>query len=433
MASRRRPVATAAIVLILAVSALPSASAAASCKGKRATHDFSGMVGVRFSGTPKADVIVGSSAGDELFGKGGNDTICSGGGGDFVIGGPGNDTLALGDDDDYTLADAGKDSYDGGGGLDGVDYFQTSAALVADLAKDTVVAKGVTEKIKSVEVIWGSKGNDRLLGDNGENYLFGWDGNDRILGKGGNDFTTGDLGDDVLDGGTGELNGISYADSGTPVSADLSAGTATGEGSDTFSNFNILNGSRHDDTLVGSDGGEHIIGGDGEDNMQARGGDDFVYADNGDDTIEGGDGLDTISYWFLARLVKVDLGEGSTVEGHEFFNQDFDTFTSIEAAIGSDYEDELIGSSADDILDGGDGNDILTGLGGDHDVLRGGAGDDTINGGDGDADLATFSEATAGVTADLNAGSATGQGSDSLVDIESLMGGAGNDRLTGDG
>jgi Ca2+-binding RTX toxin-like protein len=217
------------------------------------------------------------------------------------------------------------------------------------------------------------------------------------------------------------------------VSADLSAGTATGEGNDTLTNFNILHGSRHDDTLVGSEGAEHILGGDGADNMQAKGGDDHVYADNGDDTVDGGDGLDTISYWFLARLVKIDLGAGEAVEGHEFFNQDFDTFTSIEAAIGSDYEDELIGSSGDDILDGGEGNDIVRGLGGDHDVVRGGLGDDTIDGGDGSADMATFSDSAAGVTANLDDGTATGQGNDSLVDVEGLAGGPYNDRLTGDG
>ena len=51
--------------------------------------------------------------------------------------------------------------------------------------------------------------------------------------------------------------------------------------------------------------------------------------------------------------------------------------------------------------------------------LGGGRGDDTIIGADGN-DTASFAESAAPVTADLGAGTATGQGSDTLTTIEEI-------------
>jgi Ca2+-binding RTX toxin-like protein len=75
------------------------------------------------------------------------------------------------------------------------------------------------------------------------------------------------------------------------------------------------------------------------------------------------------------------------------------------------------------------GNDTLTGSSGD-DLLAGGAGNDTLVGGAGN-DTALFVDATAGVTVNLAAGTATGEGSDSLSGIENAFGGSFDDDLTG--
>ncbi|RDJ23165.1 hypothetical protein DWF00_21195 [Bosea caraganae] len=103
--------------------------------------------------------------------------------------------------------------------------------------------------------------------------------------------------------------------------------------------------------------------------------------------------------------------------------------------------DTLDGGSDDDTLDGGEGNDVLLGNIGDDDLiggagddtLVGGVGDDTLDGGDG-TDIADYSGDTAGVAVDLAAGTADGDaaGSDELSGIETVIGGFGNDRLTGD-
>jgi len=81
-------------------------------------------------------------------------------------------------------------------------------------------------------------------------------------------------------------------------------------------------------------------------------------------------------------------------------------------------------------LFGFSGNDTLSGGTGD-DTLSGGTGDDTLVGGTGN-DRASFRSAAAGVTVDVGAGSATGDGTDVLSTIEDVIGSAFADILTGD-
>lgn len=85
----------------------------------------------------------------------------------------------------------------------------------------------------------------------------------------------------------------------------------------------------------------------------------------------------------------------------------------------------------DDIINGLGGDDTIFGFDGD-DSIEGGAGDDAIDGGAG-IDTAVLTS-TANVSANLASGIATGAdiGNDTLVGIENLRGGAGNDFLVGD-
>jgi glucose/arabinose dehydrogenase len=99
------------------------------------------------------------------------------------------------------------------------------------------------------------------------------------------------------------------------------------------------------------------------------------------------------------------------------------TITSAACTItGTPGEDVLLGTDGDDVICGGAGNDTLKGKGG-NDVLRGGTGNDT----------AEFSDSAAGVTASLAGKSATGEGSDSLSSVESLVGSPQKDTLSGNG
>ena len=80
------------------------------------------------------------------------------------------------------------------------------------------------------------------------------------------------------------------------------------------------------------------------------------------------------------------------------------------------------GTNGDDTLIGTADNDTISGLNG-NDVLDGGAGNDTLNGGLG-IDLARYTSATGGITANLTAGTVTGAGvgTDTLTGIEQIRG-----------
>jgi len=115
--------------------------------------------------------------------------------------------------------------------------------------------------------------------------------------------------------------------------------------------------------------------------------------------------------------------------------------TTTEAACtqtGTSSADTLTGTAGDDVICGGagpdtiksmEGNDVLKGEGG-GDKLYGGAGEDTVDGGIG-ADTADFSGALVAVEASLVENTATGEGSDTLLGVENLVGSNFNDMLTG--
>lgn len=113
--------------------------------------------------------------------------------------------------------------------------------------------------------------------------------------------------------------------------------------------------------------------------------------------------------------------------------------------IGLGGNDTLVGSSQDDILQGGDGDDTLD-AGAGNDQVFGGGGNDTIIGGSGQGndhydggagiDTVKYSSATQSITVNLETGVASGDpaiGSDTLVDVENVIGGGGSDFITGDG
>jgi Ca2+-binding RTX toxin-like protein len=105
---------------------------------------------------------------------------------------------------------------------------------------------------------------------------------------------------------------------------------------------------------------------------------------------------------------------------------------------GTSSDDVLEGSEEADVICAGGGNDTIKGLGGD-DVLKGEAGWDRLHGGEGDdtlvggigTDLASYASSTMPVSASLEANGATGEGTDSFVDIENLEGSNLDDTITG--
>jgi Ca2+-binding RTX toxin-like protein len=144
----------------------------------------------------------------------------------------------------------------------------------------------------------------------------------------------------------------------------------------------------------------------------------------GDDEIDGAFGEDTADFGSSAEGVTVDLTLGqATGEGD-------DQLRAIENIAGSGYDDHLVGSLDGNGIDGRAGNDALGGLDGD-DLFVGGTGDDAYDGGPG-RDAIDFGRSRTPITADLEVGTVTGEGADTVTGIEDLYGSTKPDAMTGD-
>jgi Ca2+-binding RTX toxin-like protein len=99
----------------------------------------------------------------------------------------------------------------------------------------------------------------------------------------------------------------------------------------------------------------------------------------------------------------------------------------------------ITGTPGDDVICAGGGNDTINGLGGNdtlkgeagNDTLLGGVGNDTLDGGLGIADTASYSASLTAVIASLATNSATGEGTDTFLGVENLLGSSKADTLTG--
>ncbi len=127
--------------------------------------------------------------------------------------------------------------------------------------------------------------------------------------------------------------------------------------------------------------------------------------------------------------VQVDVTDADNDVVTDYLTVTFDANGDIT---GTEESEVLVGGTGNDSIIGGGGDDILMGKDGD-DILIGGAGDDAIDGGLGD-DTVSYEDAPSGVTVDLGANTAMGgDGSDTLSNIENVIGSDYNDSITGDG
>jgi Ca2+-binding RTX toxin-like protein len=279
-------VGSSALLLLVAIAPVTTAPASAvdeTCDSKVATIVLPAVSSswdftAPVVGTPGDDVIVGSEGRDTIDGGLGDDVICGLGGADELTGGPGNDRLF--------------------GGLDS-EYVPDELEYIGDL----------------------------VVPGPGDDYV--------------------DLGADQdsrgaicsCDPGYPHWDQVSFAGAPGPMSVDLAAGTATGEGTDVIVvpepglSAGIV-GSSYSDVLLGSAAKDFIVAGEGNDVVEGREGKDRIVLDGvaaGDDRVDGGLGDDAI-----------DGGAGT------------------------------------DQIEGGEGDDRLSG--GPQSTLRGGAGKDRLYG-----------------------------------------------------
>jgi hypothetical protein len=148
----------------------------------------SGLFGVRILGPGPCSnrlighpvigqTVLGTFAGDHMFGGPKRDTFLAGAGDDCLFGNEGNDVLRAGD---------GNDRLDGGTGED----------VLSGEAGDDRLAGAAGE-----DGLAGGTGDDRLAGDVGRDVLRGEAGSDRLAGGLGRDVLRGEAGADRLAGG----------------------------------------------------------------------------------------------------------------------------------------------------------------------------------------------------------------------------------------
>ena len=350
--------------------------------------------------------IIGSAFQDNLIGDAGDNTINGGDGDDQIFGGDGNDKLYGGNGNDFLSEEyyssqlISNDLYDGGAGFDTFQVGSVTSGITIDLRLDGVAQDtggGGIDTFVSIENIVATSFNDVLTGNDLANVFTDFGGSDQLTGNGGDDTFILGSGTKVIDGGTGSDSvGFTYFASGPNSRIVLSLAI---EGSAQ----SVLLGST-DTISVTLTSVENASGSGGNDQLTGNALANVLTGYSGNDTLMGAAGDDTL------------IGDGPA----------FDASVGNDNLDGGVGNDHLIGGYGDDILDGGADNDWLEGGAG-NDILIGSAGTDALDGGAG-IDMASYSTATGAVQLNM----ATGDGTDTLIGIEGLIGSNFNDTLTGD-
>ena len=430
------------------------------------------------------DSLTGSAAADTIVGGSGNDLLSGRAGNDSIDGGADSDTV------DYSYASAAWTINLSAGSSQGTSGSETDTItnvenVIGGTGNDTITGTS------AVNVLNGGDGNDSITSGDGDDSVSGGDGNDvfRVSGStSGHDYVDGGAGSDTITatanstwitlrsvanvetitsgGYTGVY--IGGSDDGNEAldftSVTLSGITAIdgGGGNDSIigsSTANTIWGSEGNDTLDGGSGNDSLTGGEGDDSILGGDGNDVILDagySGGYDNVDGGSGSDTITAYSnnttiglrsVANVETITSGGYSTVyiggtddngESWDFTSVALSGITAIDGGggndsiIGSSTANTIWGSEGNDTLSGGGGNDSLSGGTG-ADILIGGSGNDNMNGQD-DTDTVDYSYASAAWTINLSAGSSqgtSGSETDTITNVENVIGGTGNDSITG--
>ena len=335
------------------------------------------------------DTVTGGTGVDTIYTEEGDDTIITSAGDDTIDGGSGSDLA------DYSSSSTGLNvTLEDNGAATSISHTIGGIAYT-----DTVTTvEGLKGSLSQVNTLIGNNLDNTLIGGNLADTLKAVSGNNTLDGGAGDDILFAGIGNDTLIGGTG-TNTANYTEvAGLHVDINLRTGSATysssmdtltninnlvmGDGSDTVEGNqfnNILDGGTGTDTLsfsgatssvtlnVTSDG-TGTASGDGADtfsnfeNYTLSGNADILNAnDVYGSTVNGGSGTDTASYGnnsTTALHVTVDNGNTSVtvVAGGET-----DTLQSFEKIIGGNLDDTFTVSNLTGIttLDGDGGVNTL--------------------------------------------------------------------------
>lgn len=378
-------------------------------------------------------------------------TVNAGAGNDVIIAQGSSVSVMGGSGDDRFVSGTAGDNFDGGDGVDTIDYAGYAVGVTVALS-DTLQGSGPGgDTLTNVENVGGSAFGDNITGNAASNLIYGFGGDDTLRGGLGADTLIGGLGDDVYlvdtaativreaagEGMDSLLVFDSAAFNGSYVLAQGLSIEALESGSSLARNLTgnelaqRITGNAENNILNGGGGGDTMVGLQGDDIYQVRSLGDVVIEANGggNDTIYA-----TVSYNLAANEVEVL----STVEH---------IATDAINLIGNFVSQRVIGNYGANILNGGSGIDTLIGLRG-NDLYA--VGDSRIiiqeNAGEGDDTVVTSVSYTlsAGVSVEVLAaqdrqsasglvltGNEFGQTIAGTAGADTLSGGGGADVLIG--
>ncbi|MBI3445761.1 MAG: hypothetical protein HY055_10480, partial [Magnetospirillum sp.] len=335
----------------------------------------------------------GGAAGDHMvnitniLGSTFDDTLTAAGAGGTLLGNDGNDTL---------IAGAGTDILNGGNGTDVVSYAGAAAVTVDQTAGDHGSGLALHDSYSNVETIIATSNADTLIGGTG-------------------------AGSASMDGGSGsDWVDYEYLSGGQGATLNLAANTSSNAAAnDHFTNVENIRGSDYADVLTASSTNSTLVGGLGDDTLTAANGGSTLIGGSGADSLIGGAGVDTADYSSDSTALTINLAtnvnHGGTAES--------DFLSGIDIVTAGSGNDTLTGNAtATTTLYGGSGNDTMVG-GTQGDWLDGGGGINTVD----------YSAESANLTVNLSTNVNTGGNAagDKLYNIQVVIGGSGDDTLTG--
>ena len=379
------------------------------------------------------NVIVTGNGNNEIVTGDGNNDVTTGGGDDHVTTGDGEDTIHTGDGNDVVHAGGGDDAivggqgggndlYDGGSGVNTVEYSSATHSITVDLneinrsgdpiiggalgdvlataalAADTPVgyAQGADVGIDvliNIQNATGGSGDDTIIGNSFNNILDGGIGADALTGGAGNDTYVVDNIGDVVTEAAGQGTDTVQSSLSYTLGADVENLTLTGVASlygVGNTDGNVLTGNGAANFLVGLAGNDTLDGGAGADGMLGGTGNDMYVVDNAGDFVvesanEGTDTVDaTASYRLTANVENLALQGSADLQGY-----------------GNADANMLIGNSGNNFLDGDAGADIMLGGLGNDAYFVDNAGDQVIEN-PGEGNDTVFSTAHFRLSADID-------------------------------
>ncbi len=343
--------------------------------------------------------VNGTNHDDTIIGNAADNYIEAGNGDDFVNGKQGDDVIEGQDGDNVLVGGPGDDQLDRGILLDGGpgnDFLKSGTptyqlapqGVVVDLPNNVITGWG-TDTLNNVSNVIGSPFDDVMQGDHQKNTLVGLEGDDEIRGGGNGNILDGGPGKDAIWGGP--ANDEIYGGAQPDVirgggGDDVIDG---GNGNDRIwgqAGADVIDGWNGADIIHGGPGSDLLVGWYGHDTLNGDDGPDLLAGEAGNDQLNGGNGVDAVSQLLSPNGVILNLRTGtSTGEGT-------DTLTSIQDAIGSNFDDQITGNGLVNVLLGADGDDVIVGKGA-NDEIDAGDGIDDVRGGLG-IDLCLNAETT---------------------------------------